>query len=616
MRAGGEAEPGRATAALEARLKEVLEEVTRLDLEIEELSLALAEFSRRWEQGLGQSFADCARADRLLRRLKALEDALVEESLRVREAEPRRPGQRRVGKAARSHLGHGREEEPREAEARRPEATGKGPSSEPPEVEAAEIALKRVYRRLARLLHPDLAQDEAERAKLSDLMARVNAAYARGDLTELSLMAERVGAGEPPGELTDEERRSHLEARIANLQSIAASLRRERDRLLRSDTERLRAEAAARARAGGDLVEETRADLEEEATAAYADALKRLARLTRVARELARARKDRMRELERRGPTGARRAFDPLGESELVRRGAARLRERRATAAARELARSLEDAARSAPWEVGLSCLAFFAEVAGGRPPDTLSTADGWAAAWETVRAAWDDAPDLARCLTRLPRHLTLGARSSGEEVLAGLQLAAADLAAGVEIALERPAVARIGAAVLKALGPREACAACGALEPALHLHRTRGLDTLHGLVCSGCGAVLRSYWRYGEVDGLEALAPHFLKLGLVAEVTASLAGTALGFQMLPAEAEAFTADRLRRRFAELYLVPYQIPLAPGAVLVLAGQTALGSAARVAGRGPLELVPKPGAGPTGPELLELLRGRIERRFRP
>src|SRR5512142_1163665 len=142
-----------------------------------------------------------------------------------------------------------------------------------------------------------------------------------------------------------------------------------------------------------------------------------------------------MRELTKRGPTGARRAFDPLGESELVRRGAARLDQRRATAAARELARSLEDAAGSAPWEVALTCLAFFAEAAGARPPESLSTAEGWAAVWDAVRGGWPAAPDLPRALARLPRHLAVGARAQGEEVLAGLQLAAAELAAGVQIA-------------------------------------------------------------------------------------------------------------------------------------------------------------------------------------
>ncbi|MGC3997766.1 MAG: hypothetical protein QM767_09855 [Anaeromyxobacter sp.] len=323
-----------------------------------------------------------------------------------------------------------------------------------------------------------------------------------------------------------------------------------------------------------------------------------------------------MKEIERRGPTGARRAFDPLGEGELVRRGAARLDRQRATAEARALARTLEDVAGTAPWEVGLTCLAFLAEEAGGRPPDTLATAEGWAAVWDRAAARWPGAPDLPRALARLPRHLVLGAREAGGQVTAGLQLSAAELLAGVRIALTRPAVADVAREVLAALGPVQACPGCGQEGPARHLHRTRGLDTLHGLVCAACGAVLRSYWRYGEVDGLEALGPHALRLGLVAEVTATLAGTALGFQLLPAEAEALTAERLRRRFAELYLVPYEVELEPGAVEVLGPKGSLSPGAHVAGQRRLELTVADGAGLTASALLELLRARIERRFRP
>jgi hypothetical protein len=265
---------------------------------------------------------------------------------------------------------------------------------------------------------------------------------------------------------------------------------------------------------------------------------------------------------------------------------------------------------------VALTCLALFAEEAGGRPPDALATGAALAATWERLRAGWPGAPELPRLLGRLPRHLTLGAREAGDAVLAGLQLAAAELAAGVRIALERPSVAAIGRAALAALGPVERCPACAAEGPALHLHRTRGLDTRHGVACAACGAILRSYWRYGEVDGLEALAPHALRLGLVAEVTAALAGTAIGFQMLPAEAEALTAAKLRRRFAELYLAPCDVALEPQAVQVLGPEGPLEDRARVSGLPGLALDPAPGAGPSAEELLELLRARIERRFKP
>lgn len=618
---GGTPDP---TAAAEARLRETVDEVARLDAEIEALADALADFSRRWERATGEAFAELSRAEALVRRLQRLEGGLAELSRALREGplprkRRRRPTRRRrsgPGAAAGSGARAGAAEE---EGADAPVAGGAPPppaADEAPEILPAEVALKRLYRRLARVLHPDLAPDGADRARLGDLMARVNAAYAKGDLTALELIAEKVGAGGPPGDLGPEERRAHLERRTATLARIAASLARERDRLLRSDTHRLRAEALRREAEGGDAFAEARADVLEEADAAWSDGRARLARITRAARDVARARSIAMKELERRGPAGARRAFDPLLESDLVRRGAARLDRARATAAARELARTLEAQAEAAPPEVALTLLAFFAEASGGRPPDALATAEGWSLRWDRLRAAWPGAPDLPRALGRLPRWLTVGARAQGGDVVAGPQLASADLLAGVRIALDAAPVARLAREVLAALGPDVACDACGARGAGVQLMRTRGLDELFGVACPACGAVVRSYWRYGEADGLEALAPEALRLGLVAEATAQLAGTAVGFQMLPAERERLTARQLCRRFAELYLAPYEVELPADAVGLAAGREELAPGARLAPAERLRFTVAPGA-PLGPEaLLELLRARIERRFRP
>lgn len=48
-------------------------------------------------------------------------------------------------------------------------------------------SLKKLYREVAKSIHPDLATDETERAKRQDLMARANEAYEEGD--ELLLQA-------------------------------------------------------------------------------------------------------------------------------------------------------------------------------------------------------------------------------------------------------------------------------------------------------------------------------------------------------------------------------------------------------------------------------------------
>jgi hypothetical protein len=620
VRVGGDIPDPAAEA--EARLRATLEQVTGLDAEIEALSDVLADFARRWERAVGDAFADLGAAERLVRRLQALEEGLaaLAERLRAGGTPPvgrarGRSRRRRVRRDGASDPGErGAFADPPGAEA--PEAAASQADEAPPEVLPAEVALKRLYRRLARLLHPDLAQGDAERARLGDLMARVNAAYASEDLTALEVMAERVGAGEPPGELSADERRAHLERRIATLARIAASLAREHARLVRSDTHRLREEARRREVDGKDFLAESRAELLEEAEAAYADARSRLGRLMKVARDVERARSMAMKQIEKRGPTGARRAFDPLEEAELVRLGASRLDRQRATAAARDLARTLEAQATAAPWEVALTLLAFFAEDAGARPPEALRSPEEWSVRWDRLRESWAAAQDLPRTLARLPRWLAVGARAQGDSVVAGPQLADAALLPGVRIALERASVARIGRDVLAALGPDIACDGCGTRAPGVHLHRTRGLDELNGIACPSCGAVVRSYWRYGEPDGLEALAPHALRLGLVAEATAQLAGTAIGFQMLPSERERLTSAQLRRRFGELYLAAYEVELPPEAIGVAAGRGDLAPGARIAPGDRLRFTVAASAGATAEELLELLRDRIERRFRP
>ena len=54
---------------------------------------------------------------------------------------------------------------------------------------------QRLYRDLARRAHPDLAQDPAEQQLRGVFIARVNAAYARGDVLELAALAEEWAGG-------------------------------------------------------------------------------------------------------------------------------------------------------------------------------------------------------------------------------------------------------------------------------------------------------------------------------------------------------------------------------------------------------------------------------------
>lgn len=96
---------------------------------------------------------------------------------------------------------------------------------------------QRLYRELARRAHPDLAQEPEEAARRGEFIARVNAAYGRGDLTELQRLAaewERGGdAAEPPAAGTVERAR-WLRDRLERLTAGLERVERQREELMQS----------------------------------------------------------------------------------------------------------------------------------------------------------------------------------------------------------------------------------------------------------------------------------------------------------------------------------------------------------------------------------------------
>ncbi|MEU9118568.1 hypothetical protein AB0C96_01680 [Streptomyces sp. NPDC048506] len=103
------------------------------------------------------------------------------------------------------------------------------PVRPPQKVRPSEEARK-VYRDLVRKAHPDLARDDAERARRDAFIARVNTAYGRGDEAALRELASEWEAGPAPAErwLTESEelyaRLEWLAARKELLAVVAAEL--------------------------------------------------------------------------------------------------------------------------------------------------------------------------------------------------------------------------------------------------------------------------------------------------------------------------------------------------------------------------------------------------------
>jgi len=606
--------PADRVAEAERALRAALEEVNTLDAQVDDLSARLEAFARAHDEALRGGYHSLELAERLVRKLRWLRDAVARLTAAL-DAPPPRPEKKKPAQKRRS-----RPAAPPSFEEEEEEPTAEEDLEEPPppEQEDEARALKRLLRRLARVLHPDLAQSDEERARLHHLMTEVNAAYDRADRTALEVMAEKVGAGEPLGPLTEEDRLGHLRKRTGVLEQAARSLRAEMDRLRATDTYRLLEEAEQRKAAGSDYLAETAKELAQEEKEALADAWARLRAVEQAARALSARREQRMKALTRKGRTGASlRAFDPVLESPLVRRGAARLERKAATSAARELARELEARLETQPWDVALTLLAYFCELAGG-PPESLETPDDWRARYDALRQRWPQAPTLEALLAQLPPHLELGLREQDQgkgAVHFGVQLRGADLLPGVTIALEHAPLAALARDALRLLGPRERCSACGETSESQHVLRTRGLDELHALVCPRCFAVHKRYFLFSRSDGLEALNPQALKLGLLQEAVVKLSGASIAFQLLEEERARLTAADLSRRLHDCYFAAYKVPVPPEAVQLFSGAKEL--------RGMDPIPPRPltakldrRAGMKERAALELLRSRIERRFRP
>lgn len=74
-------------------------------------------------------------------------------------------------------------------------ATEPLPTPKPPPT-PNEAQIKKLYRRLARAFHPDMAQDEADRAYRTQMMAAINDAYAARSMAELIAIEQELAVQE------------------------------------------------------------------------------------------------------------------------------------------------------------------------------------------------------------------------------------------------------------------------------------------------------------------------------------------------------------------------------------------------------------------------------------
>ena len=117
--------------------------------------------------------------------------------------------------------------------------------------------MKRLYREVAKRVHPDLTSDRADRAKRQQLMAEANEAYERGDETRLRKIfaeyawsAEAVQGEGPGAELI------RVIRRISQARGRLAEIEAELQELLRSDLYQLKVRLDEAQSHGRDVLKE------------------------------------------------------------------------------------------------------------------------------------------------------------------------------------------------------------------------------------------------------------------------------------------------------------------------------------------------------------------------
>ncbi|SEK73316.1 hypothetical protein [Streptacidiphilus jiangxiensis] len=206
-------------AELEARLVEAEAEWVDAEVGVETLRVELDNFALVHHQRLGPMYVRLDELDALIAEARAARTGSAEDLRRAYEArsvlDPMPDLASFFGEA---------------------EASGEVPtiSIEAPERIRPDREAQRLYRDLARRAHPDLAQDPEEVGRRSEFIARVNEAYARGDVLALEQLAQEWadgdGASAHPQAGTPErvawlrQRLDWLESRMRRLESARAEL--------------------------------------------------------------------------------------------------------------------------------------------------------------------------------------------------------------------------------------------------------------------------------------------------------------------------------------------------------------------------------------------------------
>ncbi|NEB41361.1 J domain-containing protein [Streptomyces sp. SID14515] len=190
-----------------ARAVQVAEQaLIEFEIAVETFRVEVENFSRLHHQKLGPMYTRLDELDALIAEAKAARTGDPEDERKAREARAVVMPMPGVDELFHDWM---------DTDGLSPEAAAmltEQPVRPPKRVRPSEEARK-LYRELARKAHPDLAQDEPERQRRDEFIARVNAAYGRGDVELLKELVAEWAAG-PVQPLTPLSESEELYARL------------------------------------------------------------------------------------------------------------------------------------------------------------------------------------------------------------------------------------------------------------------------------------------------------------------------------------------------------------------------------------------------------------------
>jgi hypothetical protein len=139
----------------------------------------------------------------------------------------------------------------------------------PPNIDPEQ--LKSLFRELAKRFHPDLTMEPTEKRWREGTMAKVNEAYAAGDLKALTELARQPDRPPEAVEKSRQEILQELSSEILRLDRLIIDLERQVSDLSRSETLQLQLEATMAQHEGRDLLREMVSSLETDIARAEAE---------------------------------------------------------------------------------------------------------------------------------------------------------------------------------------------------------------------------------------------------------------------------------------------------------------------------------------------------------